>query len=392
MARASPLLLATAASVLGTTAHTTFMYYLAPVALREAGIEGSDWILFTLVAVAMGLTVVPAGWLTDHIPRRRAMRIGLALLAASYATLLAPTSVAVLAVGASLSGIGLGFQVVAFASYVADLLATTERTAAYGRATSLAVLASALGPFLAASVFRVLGSGRTGLVVNALLFAASAVVGIVLTLMLPRMRERGAGEKGALAPLSPVPSPSWSAIARAAFPFMALYVLMGAGYGMTSPYFTVYFIDTLHVGRSTWGFVLAAATALSAIGALFVRRFGPRHSILTSQAILFLAQATFLVPAASTVLLAAAFLLRSACQSTVSPAVNAAAAERAPPGAHARTQALSSLAWNVGWASGAFAGGRILATAGAVLFPVGGTLALAGAVVGSFLMSRGGSR
>src|SRR5438876_746785 len=35
--------------------------------------------------------------------------------------------------------------------------------------------------------------------------------------------------------------------ARTVIAVMVTYVVLGAGYGMTAPYFTTYFLDTLHV-------------------------------------------------------------------------------------------------------------------------------------------------
>lgn len=376
------LLLATAANVLGLTAHTTYMYYLAPIALREGGVE-ADALIFSLVAVAMGLAVVPAGRLADRTPRRHVMRLGLLLLALAYVGVVLPPSRAAVVAGTLASGVGLAFLFVSFQSYVADLLHAAERGVAYGRAGALGILASAAGPFVAALVFRASGDARAALVANGVLFGVAGLAGILLTYALPSVRAptHEAGERG-----------DWRAAARAAGPVALVYLFMGAGYGMTAPYFTVYFLDHLRYASEHWGYLLAAGTVLSALGSMAAGQLGrsmpPVRVALLGMVGLLVASLLFVLPLPA-VFFALGFLGRSLFSTTVGPAMSATVMARAHPARRAEAQSYSSLAWNAGWAVGGASGGALLAALGGGLFPLGGALAVSGVTLGAWLLQRG---
>lgn len=376
------LLIATAANTLGITAHMTYMYYLAPIALRASGILGRDAVIFSLVAIAMGAAVVPAGRLADRIPRRYVMRAGLALLAVAYAGLVLPGGLVTVALGTAASGIGLGLLFVSFTSYVADLLASGERTMAYGRAGAFAVLASAVGPFLAALVFRAAPTERFGLAANAALFGVAGLGAIALSMALPSIRAPSvpAHERG-----------RWYEAARAAGPAALTYVFMGAGYGMTAPYFTVYFLDTLDLARSHWGYLLAAGTVASALGSMIAgeigRRTSPTRVALLGMLGLVLSTLPFAL-GATLLGLAAGFILRSFFSTTVAPGMHTLTMERARPGRRAEASAYTSVAWNVGWATGGALGGLALSALGGAAFVAGSALALLGVALGMLVLRR----
>ena len=375
------LLVATIANTLGITAHMTYMYYLAPIALRAGGLAG-DAIIFSLVAVAMGVAVVPAGRLADSIPRRHVLRIGLALLAAAYVGVALPPALWAIAAGTVASGVGLAFLFVSFQSYVADILAAEQRGVAYGRAGAYAVLASAAGPFLAALVFRATSSDLTGLRINAGIFALGGVAAIVLTMTLPSVR----------APAhAPAERGRWTEAAKAAAPIAVLYVFMGAGYGMTAPYFTVYFLDHAGLAKDMWGYLLAAGTVASALGSLaageLTRSADARRIAVLGMLGMLAASLVFLFPL-GIAWLAVGFLGRSLFSTTVAPGMNAAMMSRARLARRAETQAYGSLAWNVGWATGGAAGGALLVAFGGALFPLGAGLALVGVAIGVTMLRR----
>lgn len=375
------LAIAIGANVLGITAHTTYMYYLAPIALREGGIVGRDALAFSLVAVAMGLAVVPAGRLADRVPRRRVMRAGLALLGLSYLALLPTPTLPVILGGVVLSGVGLALLFVSFNSYVADLLSGSARGRAYGKAGALSVLASAAGPFVAATTLRFAPDALVGLRANAALFGLGAFVGIALTWALPSMRAQQApAERG-----------SARETLRVAAPLMALYAVQGLAYGMTAPYFTVYFLDHVRLPRDAWGYVLAAGTLASAVGSFFAGRALARHApprvMLAGQVGLLLSCAllAFPVPVA---LLVVGFLGRSLFSTTTGPSVNVLLMARAVPARRAEAQSYSSLAWNAGWAVGATLGAVALVRLDGRAFVVGATLGLLGVALGVALLRR----
>jgi predicted MFS family arabinose efflux permease len=374
------LAIATAANTLGITAHATYMYYLAPIALRTVGIHDKDAVIFSLIAIAMGSTVVPAGKLADKIPRRYCMRLGLALLGLAYVAFFLPLGLFAMAAGTASSGVGLALLFVSFQSYVADLLRVEERTGAYARAGALAVLATAIGPFLAAIVFRTTTDGVAGLRWNALLFGFSSFAGIALTMLLPSVRQE---------PPSPAERGRWTEAARAAGPIALLYVLMGAGYGMTAPYFTVYFLDHVGFANEAWGYVLAMGTFMSALGAILAGKLGRYLSAppiaLLGMSGLVLSSLVFLFPV-PTFAFVLGFLGRSLFSTTVGPGMNTLLMSRSSTGRRAEAQAYGSLAWNVGWAAGGAVGGISLVTLGGASFMVGGALAFVGVVLGALLL------
>lgn len=373
------LLLATTAYVVGQSAHTTFMYDLVPLATRASGLERFDAWLFSGIAVAMGLAVVPAGRLADRVPRRRVLRAGLALLGLAYAALLLPPSLPAFLAGTAATGVGLALSFVSFNSYVADLLAGPQRGAAYGRTVALSVLAGAAGPVLAALVLRVVGDGLPGIRVCAALFGMVTLAALALTWGLPSARQPR--------------EPARRADRKAVMPVMVLYVLMGAGYGMTAPYFAVYFLDHAGLGGEAWGYALGAGTALAAVGSFLAGRVAartePRLVAVAGQAGLLAASLLFLLPAG--LLHAAGYLGRSLFASTTAPVVTAALMARVRDDVRAESHGYSSLAWNAGWACGALAGGVLLATLGGALFPLGAVLAFAGVASGVLLMRRQGA-
>jgi MFS family permease len=379
------LAIATAANVLGLTAHTTYMYYLAPIALRE-GSFAADALIFSLVAIAMGLSVVPSGRLADRIARRYVMRIGLALLGVAYLGVILPPSVAAIVAGTLATGVGLALLFVSFQSYVADLLHATKRGVAYGRAGALGVLASAAGPFLAALVFRFVPDARIALLVNGVLFGAAAFAGILLTMRLPSVR----------APThAPEERGHWREAARAASPAALVYVFMGAGYGMTAPYFTVHFLDDLRYASESWGYLLAAGTVLSALGSMAAgelgRRMPPIRVALVGMVGLLASSLLFALPLHAA-FFALGFLGRSLFSTTVGPAVSTLTMERARPARRAEAQSYASLAWNAGWAVGGAVGGALLVALGGGLFALGGLLALLGTALGALMLASGSAK
>lgn len=373
-----PLLAATAAYVVGQSAHVTFMYDLVPLALRAGGLAGREAWLFSGVAVAMGLTVVPAGWLADRVPRRRVLRAGVALLALAYAALLVPASMGALLAGTAASGIGLGLLFVSFQSYVADLLVGPERGAAYGKSAAFGVLAGAAGPFLASLVYGRMGGGVAGVHAAAALFAVITAAALALTWGLPT------------APRRPVARADARVDLRAISPVMVLYLLVGAGYGMTNPYFAVYFLDHVGIGGEAWGYALAAGTALGAAGSWLAGQGAQRRGItvaLVGQSGVLLASASMLLPLGTAALLAG-YLVRSLALSTNAPVVSVTLMERVGESTRAQAHGWSSLAWNAGWAVGGAVGGMALAGLGVASFLVGAAVSFLGVALGTWLLRQ----
>jgi|GEM_PF-5087889 len=379
---ARALRVATAAYVLGVIAQSTWLFYFAPVNLRAAGVAGRDAWAFAASAGATMLTVVPAGMLADRVPRRWIMRVGLALLAVSYAPLLAPPSLGATVLASVLSGTGLAFLAIPFNSYVADLLSGASMAKGYGVTGALSVLASALGPLAAAQVFAMAPDEATALRWNAVLFAAVALAGLLLSLGLPQARiptsrARLAGARGRVDP--------------AVVPVAALYVFVGFSFGATTPYFAVHFLNGLATPTDQWGVALALATAAGALGFWLAGRLAARYQaaplLVAGQALTALCLVPFALPA-PVALLMAAFVLRYVFASTLSPLANVMMMGRVDPAGRGFAQGFASMAWNLGWALGALAGGPLLAAWGGAMFPAGAAVAVLGALLGVAVAAR----
>lgn len=376
---------ATTAHVLGWIAHVSLVYYLAPVALRLADAAGRDAWIFAGTSIASVVAVLPAGRLADRYPRRRVLRAGLVVYALSYVPLLAwPASFEAALAGTLLSGVALVLTVVSFNSYVADLLSGARRSAAYGNTGALTILAGAVGPFVAAAIFRALGDDVLGIRVNSALFALGAATGALLTLRLPQA-------PASRQPLGHDVLAVWRDERRVVRPVALMYVVTGIGYGLTYPYFAVYFLDLLGVSKVAWGVVLGAATVASAAGSLaagrLAGRFSPLRVALVPQVVLFAAVLAFLFPVGF-VVLAGAFLARNLLSTTVAPTVNTLMMSRVADTSRARAQAWASLAWNVGWTVGAATGGLVLARVDGALFPLGAAVGVAGVAAGFWMLAR----
>lgn len=374
---------ATLAYVLGWTAHTTFLFYLAPIALRLGGVEGRDLWIFSGTAVASMLAVIPAGRWADRHPRRHVLRAGLLFLAAAYAPLLvAPPGFAPTLAATFLTGTGLAALHVAFNSYVADLLAGPQMSEAYGRSGAYAILASALGPFLAAGIFALLEHDATALTASSLLFGLAALAAMLLTLGLPTVRPE--------IPIRPEPA---HARRRAIGPAVLIYLFVGAGYGMTNPYFAVFFLDHLAMPRTTWGVLLSLGTLATAMGSLgagmLTRRASPLRLVVAPQLGLALVSLLLALPLGAP-LLGVVYVVRNLLSNTVAPMVSTLVMGRVAHG-RAEAQGWGSLGWNAGWAVGALAGGVLLPRLGGGSFVVGALVGLVGVLGGAYWLTRRGA-
>lgn len=378
------LVVATLAYVLGITAQNTYLFFVAPIAIAQRGASSWGPLVFAGSALATMLAVVPAGKLADRHPRRRVMRAGLTLLGLAYVPVLLDTGGGARGevIASLLSGTGLALLTVSFNSYVADLLAASDMSSAYGRAGAVAILGSASGPFVGALVFHLAPKPSLGLLACCVLFALVGFAGALLSLALPtqaRLVPDDIMAQGTTARRSPVLAVSF------------FYVFVGASFGLTMPYFAQYFLGPLALSAEAWGYLLAAGTVASASAFLVAgatgRRFSASPILLGGQALGALVALAFLFPVAAPVL-GAAYVARTFVVNGFSPLVNALLMSRVSPSGRGVAQGWASFAWNAGWAAGALVGGSLLARWGGGTFVAGGALGLLGALVGVTLLRK----
>lgn len=373
---------ALSAYLLTVIAQTTFIYFLAPLALHRGDMIVAATLVFAVSAGATILAVVPAGRYCDHRPRRDGLRLGFLLIGVGYiAFVVAPLAVPNLLVTAGLVGAGLGVSVISFNSYIADLMAEEGRRRAYGRSGAASVLASAIGPLVAAAVVALLPDPATDLRVAGLLVLGGQFVAFLLTMPLHPVRTHET-------PAAFNPNPPGESALKAIF---VLNLLTGLGIGMTAPYYAVHFLSGLGVPGSQWGYILAAATVAGAAGIFVAGRvvdlLNARSVVIGGQGLHLLATLAFLAPG-PTLLLASAYMARTMFANAVSPVTNTVLMSRTAAAVRGRSMGWTSLALNVGWGVGTVVGGLLYPSLGGRLFPLGAAFAVLGAVAGFAVLEK----
>lgn len=367
---------ALSAFLLTIIAQTTFIYFLAPLALLRAGMVVSATLVFAVSAGATILAVVPAGRLCDHRPRRDGLRLGLLLIAiGTVAFVAAPTALAALLVTAGFVGAGLGVSAISFNSYIADLLAEEGRGKAYGRSGAASVLASAGGPLVAGAVVAVIPGPTADLRAVGLLVLAGQFVAFALTLPLHPVRTHET-------PTAFNPNPPAEGALRA---MVVLNLLTGLGIGMTAPYYAVHFLGEMALPGEQWGYLLAAGTVAGAAGVFLSGRVSEfltaRTIVVGGQGLHLVAALAFVAPG-PVMLLMGAYMARTFFANAVAPVTNTVLMSRTAATVRGRSMGWTSLALNLGWGAGAVAGGLLYPTLGGRLFPAGAAFAVVGAVAG----------
>ncbi len=373
---------ALSAYLLTIIAQTTFIYFLAPVALLRADMVTAASLVFVVSAGATILAVVPAGRYCDRRPRRDGLRLGFLLIFIGYlAFVVAPLELPGLLITAGFVGAGLGVSVISFNSYIADLMAEEGRGRAYGRSGAASVLASAAGPLVAAAVIAVLPGPTQDLQAAGLLVVAGQVVAFLLTVPLHSVRTHDS-------PAAFNPNPPADTALKAIF---VLNLLTGLGIGMTAPYYAVHFLSGLGVPGPQWGYLLAAATVAGAAGVFLSGRvadvLSARTIVVGGQGLHLAAALAFLAPG-PTLFLMAAYMTRTFFANAVSPVTNMVLMSRTAATVRGRSMGWTSLALNAGWGFGAVVGGLTYPLLGGRMFPVGAAFTVLGAVAGFAVLER----
>lgn len=378
----STLRFALSAYLLAVIAQTTFIYFLAPLALLRSGSVASAALVFGASAAATILAVVPAGRYCDHRPRREGLRLAFIMIGMGYAAfIIAPLSLWAQLVTAGFVGAGLSVGAISFNSYVADLLAEEGRGRAYGRSGAASVLASAAGPFVAAAVVGVFPDPVDDLRVAALIVLVGQIAAFVLTMRLHSVRTHET-------PTAFNPNPPGEAALRA---IVVLNLLTGLGIGLTAPYYAVHFLSGLELSGDAWGYLLAAATVAGAIGVFLAGRFADtlsaRSIVVGGQGLHLVAALAFLAPG-PVFLLMAAYVARTLFANAVAPVTHTVLMSRTAAAVRGRNMGWTSLALNLGWGAGAVVGGLVYPLLGGRIFPIGAAFAVSGAVAGFAVLER----
>ena len=396
------LVLPTLGYVLGVATQTTFVFFLAPAYARAHDLGSLELFAFAGSAIATMLVGIPAGRLSDKVPRRRAMRLGWSMEAGAAAWLVfAPPSTLTLVLAAAGIGGGLGFGYTAFQSYVADVIAAGSLANGYGLTSAFAFLGSAAGPLLGAVTLGTLGSGADGVRVLAAMLAAGAAIGALATLALPTMRRqetvRGvpatAGFLAAVVQsfdprprLTPLRANAAEDERRSIRAYAVVFALLGFGYGATAPWFGPRLLDAFAMPTASWGALLGWSTALAAIGIYFAGvvgrrventlRFALTTNLLTAAMLVGFALAPGIGVAA------VFFLGRQLFGNMTGPVLSTGLMLEVSEETRGESFGMMNVAWNLPWALGAAVGGLLLAGFGAWLFVLGAAFLAVGPLAG----------
>ena len=260
-------LTAVAAMMAGASAPSPFY----PVLQERIGFSaGTMTIIFAVYAVALLLTLLVAGSLSDHLGRRPVISAGMIILAASMIIFWQAGSVETLIGARIVQGIAAGLLLASLPAAVVDLEPPSRPGSAAVLNTVTPIAGLAVGALVAGSALDLVDEAAFGTV-----FVGSAMLFVALGLLIwwaPETSPRAEGLLTSLRPQVGVPAPARAAFLRALPALIAswatggLYLSLGAPLverelGGTSHLSQGLVVTALAVGGSTTCFVARAWTA-----------------------------------------------------------------------------------------------------------------------------------
>ncbi len=321
-----------------------------------------------LTPLASGLCAVPVGYYSDRLGRKPFLVGSVLLMAAAQLGLCLATDPWALKSCAVLGGLSLGFVYVNHVPFLAEFTVPQKRrqVIAIGFSTQIITRTclSLVGGFLPTLM------GRLGGVTldqaepyrwALLLGCGLTVISIwpLLGLQSPsRPQQKPPDQKGSL----------WSDGAwKILLVFMGVSAFRGLSYGITNPFFNVFFEEALLASTATIGLIFFCSQGIGLPGAFvapaLARRFGVVRTIVWSRLAGMLCLG--LLGGAQGLLLGAfIFLLFWAVENTATPVEMAFANEQIPPHYWARMQSVRVLGFQVPAALGSFWAGETIVQAG----------------------------
>jgi len=246
-----------------------------PVLQREIGFSAAVLTaIFAVYAVALLLTLLVTGSLSDHVGRRPVVSTGFVLLAGSMLVFWHADSVALLLVARVVQGVASGLLLSALSAAVVDL-EPPDRAGAAATANSVVPLAGlAVGALVAGEVIDVTGSAL------AVVFGVLAVAYLVLAAVvwvLPETSPRHGGGLRSLRPRVGVPASARPGFVRSAPALFAGWATSGLYLSLGAP------IAAQELGASghlQQGLVVTTLTGVGALSSYLARRRTSREITL----------------------------------------------------------------------------------------------------------------
>lgn len=329
--------------------------------IRELGMPDTvSGKVISVTAIATALMLVPAGFLSDKIGRKKVLIAGafFAVFTLYYRSIVIVEEPIVYT--AFLTGLFMAFFQVSGVPFLAENSKSSERVHLFSLHFALMTLSA------------VVGSLAGGIIADAVqwAFEVPSYVAIRIALLtgavtftiglgpLFRLTDRPSGT-------DEVPREERSVVTRvqqtafkpnmiAIIHFSFAGLLIGLGSGLVVPYLNLYFANRFDASNSYIGFILALGSAMTAvamlIGPRLVRRIGKVNAIVAFQ----LLSIPFLLITAFTQSLwiaSVGFLLRQALMNAANPIQSAVAMEIVADKYKGLANSMNQMVFQVGWAS-----------------------------------------
>lgn len=280
-------LLSVVALMVGASAPSPFY----PVLQQEIGFSaGTMTTIFGVYALALLVTLLVTGSLSDHIGRRPVLAAGFMVLAASMVGFWHADSVATLLVSRAVQGLAAGLLMSTMTAAVTDL----EPASRPGLAATLNSVTPLFGLAAGALIGGfVLDSSPTSALT--VVFATLTVVYVVMALgalALPETSPRHEGWRQSLRPRVGIPAPARPAFRRSAPALFAGWATGGLYLSLGAP-----IVGQLLGGRSHFaqGSVVAVLTGTGALSSYLFRNRSPRQITIYGTTMLALGTALTLI-------------------------------------------------------------------------------------------------
>jgi MFS family permease len=265
-------LIAVAGMMAGASAPSPFY----PVLQERIGFSaGTMTIIFAVYAVALLLTLLVAGSLSDHIGRRPVISAGLMILAASMIIFWRAGSIETLVGARIVQGIAAGLLLSALTAAVVDLEPPSRPGSAAVSNTVTPIAGLAVGALLAGAALDLVEEAAFGTV-----FVAGAVLFVALGLLTWLAPETSPGAEGLLTSLRPrvgVPLPARTPFLRALPALIASWATGGLYLSLGAPLVAGELGGTSHVSQ---GLVVTALTAGGSTACFVARGWTARRTTL----------------------------------------------------------------------------------------------------------------
>jgi MFS family permease len=265
-----------------------------PVLQAELGFSAPTMTaIFAVYALALLLTLLVAGSVSDHVGRRPVISLGFVVLAASMVVFWHADSVALLFVARVVQGIAAGLLMSTLSAAVVDLEPPRRPGSAATFNSIMPLGGLALGALLAGLLLDQSSSAVT--VVFGTLTAVYLVVAAAVWLV-PETSPRHEGAWSSLVPRIGVPQPSRAPFLRSAPALFAGWATSGLYLSLGAPLVAQELGGTNHVEQ---GLVVAVLTGTGALACFVVRGWSSRHITLYGTTALAVGTALTLVALAA---------------------------------------------------------------------------------------------